>query len=419
MDPVSIDDLVSVNEDAPQIVAIIDERPPSLRVDEKTKNPLWQPIGSSDAPSDAGDKQMITGFKIGPKLNDTGKFFRDISPPRKPKRELKKEPNKNQSPPNGSHSTKDPYEDRSPSRQNNRDISSLKRGKTDNGDMSSPRKRNYSENKGHSTSHLSEDYSPPRRKRELSLPRNRNRDMSPPRKPYTKEKEFSRSRTKQEFSPPRRKREEASIKMDKTLDGKTAGLQKTDELIKESKQIRLKEDAMFKQLSKDVSGESAPTVLRDRKTGKKRDVIEEYNRLKEKEAAEEKQKEKYTRWGRGLAQVESRELRIQEELHEMSKPLARYADDEDLERFLKEQEREGDPMLAYLRKKKRKEAASEGKVEKPQFEGEYMPNRFGVKPGHRWDGVDRSNGYEKRWFEVQNARTALEEDVYKWNTEDM
>lgn len=56
---------------------------------------------------------------------------------------------------------------------------------------------------------------------------------------------------------------------------------------------------------------------------------------------------------------------------------------------------------------------------KPQYEGEFMPNRFGVRPGYRWDGVDRSNGYEKRWFEVQNAKRAQQEEVYKWSTEDM
>jgi pre-mRNA-splicing factor CWC26 len=56
---------------------------------------------------------------------------------------------------------------------------------------------------------------------------------------------------------------------------------------------------------------------------------------------------------------------------------------------------------------------------KPKYEGSFLPNRFHIPPGHRWDGVDRSNGYEKQWFEKQNARRAVEEEAYKWSTSDM
>lgn len=58
-------------------------------------------------------------------------------------------------------------------------------------------------------------------------------------------------------------------------------------------------------------------------------------------------------------------------------------------------------------------------LDPPKYEGSFMPNRFGIKPGHRWDGVDRSNGYEKRWFEAQNAKVARQEEAYKWSTSDM
>ena len=44
--------------------------------------------------------------------------------------------------------------------------------------------------------------------------------------------------------------------------------------------------------------------------------------------------------------------KIQDEEYEMSKPLARYADDDDLEKMLKERTREGDPMLMFKKKKK-------------------------------------------------------------------
>jgi pre-mRNA-splicing factor CWC26 len=53
-----------------------------------------------------------------------------------------------------------------------------------------------------------------------------------------------------------------------------------------------------------------------------------------------------------LKQAEKQEENLQQTLHEMSKPLARYADDEDLEQHLRDQEREGDPMLEYIRSKK-------------------------------------------------------------------
>ena len=43
---------------------------------------------------------------------------------------------------------------------------------------------------------------------------------------------------------------------------------------------------------------------------------------------------------------------IKDLLHEVNKPLARYKDDVDLDEHLREVDREGDPMLGFLRKKK-------------------------------------------------------------------
>lgn len=38
----------------------------------------------------------------------------------------------------------------------------------------------------------------------------------------------------------------------------------------------------------------------------------------------------------------------------MSKPLARGKDDADLDSYLKDQDRDGDPMLAFMKQKKEK-----------------------------------------------------------------
>jgi hypothetical protein len=47
------------------------------------------------------------------------------------------------------------------------------------------------------------------------------------------------------------------------------------------------------------------------------------------------------------------------------------------------------------------------------------PNRYGIRPGYRWDGVDRSNGFEKKIYAQIAAKKARETDAYKWSTEDM
>lgn len=116
-----------------------------------------------------------------------------------------------------------------------------------------------------------------------------------------------------------------------------------------------------REIQSNLSGAGMAPIFRDRKTGKIRNPEKEAEEKRKKAKKEETDKEKYNKWGKGVKQVEDEQERLNNELYEMSKPLARYADDPDLEKYLKEKEREGDPMLAYIRKKKKKAAIESGK----------------------------------------------------------
>ncbi|XP_071553994.1 uncharacterized protein [Temnothorax nylanderi] len=246
----------------------------------------------------------------------------------------------------------------------------------------------------------------------------RNRDS----RPYsdTREKR-KKSRWDEETDESERGHTESHSKNDdsratRTLDGKTAGFQAAKALREETEAIKRQEAEHFKKLSKEITGEGQATIVRD-KTGRKRNLEAEAAEKREEEKKQREINEKYAKWGKGLKQVVDHEEKLKNDLYEMNKPLARYADDEDLEKQLRERMREFDPMEEYLKQKQIKEGKR--KPDPPQYHGSYAPNRFGIKPGHRWDGVDRSNGYEKKWFESQNAKVALQEDAYKWSTADM
>ncbi|XP_050479861.1 BUD13 homolog [Bombus huntii] len=387
-------DIFTNAEDAPQIAGVVDERGP---VDFSDKR-RWKIIANDKGDDltipniDRENKQLkevknISDDDLSPPRQEKKYLDDDLSPPR-----LSKKRKKNWADVTSKmykHYKKNPDKrhdsDMSPPRKRNRDDhTSSNRFKEGDRDYYKSKSSKFRDKYDHDFSHRSyrEDY-------------------------YTKEKRYRHRNIDKECSEKR---------MKKTLDGKKAGLQDAKALREETEAYRKREADHFRKLSKEVTGVGQAAIVRD-KTGKKRNLEAEAIEERERQKRQAELDEKYAKWGRGLKQVEDREEKLKDDLYEMSKPLARYADDTDLDKMLREQEREGDPMLEYIKQKQIKEGKR--KPDRPKYEGSFMPNRFGIKPGHRWDGVDRSNGYEKRWFEAQNAKIARQEEAYKWSTSDM
>ncbi|KAF3480926.1 pre-mRNA-splicing factor [Arthroderma uncinatum] len=105
-------------------------------------------------------------------------------------------------------------------------------------------------------------------------------------------------------------------------------------------------------------------------------------------------------------------------------PLARTAEDEDLNMELKARQRWNDPAAAFLSEPKVSGggggavAGVSSGAGKKVYKGPSPPNRYGIRAGFRWDGVDRSNGFEHKWFEARNRRGRIENLEYAWQMDE-
>ncbi|CAM4668310.1 unnamed protein product [Leuciscus chuanchicus] len=437
------------DDEAPVIADVIDERPDEIKQLEVFRTNKWKVLGEQDL--------QETQESTLDRSSDTDRVRHD-SP-------------ESSSVPRGRHDSPDLSPKRP--RHDSPNLSPPKRGRHDSPDLSAQRHRTENKNRWHDSSSPSPprkslksspsrtqkqhdkgsphrkktnaastgDLSPPRRRArtgkgsdsDQSPPRRRPRgrrgsdsDQSPPRKrgqggrgsdsdlsPPRKKPQGGRG-SDSDLSPPRRTRSpDAAPRM---LSGGAAGLVSVDILRKEQEEIRRKEK---RNKPLEEASRNAETIFRD-KSGRTRDLELERKEHSKKAGEKAEKDEKYAQWGKGLAQGEMQQQNLTDAMREAQKPLARHIDDEDLDRMLREQERDGDPMAAMLRKKKVKNAQLKGIKEKPRYKGPPPPpNRFNLIPGYRWDGVDRSNGFEQKRYCRISDKKAVQEMAYKWSVEDM
>lgn len=372
-----------------------------------------------------------------PQLKPSSAKDADLSPPRKrrvrndtPELEMKPLSTRDadMSPPRRQRARNDtPESDMKSLRSRDTDISPPRRRRTRN-DTPSPEPK----------ARPSADLSPPRRRQKYSQSLSDISDVSPPRR-GSRAQGDSRADQATDLSPLRKKKAqntlEARLDSSTTKQGPKTGLVSGKD-IKEEIDRTKKEDWMrFQEMDPLVSGRGAEPVYRDKITGQRMSK-EEFLKSKKKKEEKEKPKEIKLEWGKGLAQKREMEVRLQELESEKDKPFARSRDDPELDTMLKERVRWGDPMAHLVKKKLDPILPDFGANEKMKDSGfiipqdipshswikrglDAAPNRYGIRPGRHWDGVDRSTGYEKELFKRTNEKQATEKEAYLWSVSDM
>ena len=196
-------------------------------------------------------------------------------------------------------------------------------------------------------------------------------------------------------------------------DGTHAGLQSAA-AVKAQFERRKREEKEAWEREQGKHGKVAEeTVFRDA-TGRRIDISMRRAEAK-KEIEEKARKEREEReMQKGDVQRLEKET-TRDELDEARfMPLARKIDDAVMNENLKERERWNDPAAQFLSGKKESKSASG----KPLYQGAAAPNRYGIRPGHKWDGVDRGNGWEAERFKALN-RTSRNKDLeYTWQMDE-
>lgn len=200
----------------------------------------------------------------------------------------------------------------------------------------------------------------------------------------------------------------------KMSDGTHAGLQSAAAVSAQLKRRQQEEREEFERHRK--SGKEEETVYRDA-TGRRIDISMRRAEAR-KAAAEAEEKERQAKEAL-KGQVQQEEARKRREQLEDAKLMtfARTADDVEMNEELKDKERWNDPMMQFMTEKKSSKTKGKPK-RRPIYQGGAPPNRYGIKPGYRWDGVDRGNGFEAERFKAINRREMNKGLEYSWQMDE-
>lgn len=192
-----------------------------------------------------------------------------------------------------------------------------------------------------------------------------------------------------------------------------AGLQSGAEVAAATKKKQEEDKRLAEKAAQEMGSAAQETIYRDA-SGRVINVAmkrAEARKKAEEEARKALEKEKSARGDVQNAEAAKRKQALADA---KTMTIARYADDAELNDELKERGHWNDPAAGFLRKKK----AGRSVTGKPLYKGAFQPNRYGIRPGHRWDGVDRGNGFESKWFASRNKKADIAKLEYQWQMDE-
>mmetsp|Transcript_27515 Transcript_27515/g.75778 ORF Transcript_27515/g.75778 Transcript_27515/m.75778 type:complete len:192 (-) Transcript_27515:679-1254(-) len=131
-------------------------------------------------------------------------------------------------------------------------------------------------------------------------------------------------------------------------------------------------------------------------------------------------KEEQMKLNVGTVQLKKREQAIRDFSKLQHSSFARSNDDAEIEAMRRNVVREGDPMANSGSSRQPSGNSAVGGTGRPVYKGPpHKPNRFGIRPGFRWDGNDRGNSFEDKLLAKKASGAQQKEEAYRLSSAGM